>query len=46
MLDRSDVNALLRVKPGGTPWVDEGLRDFFLNCDRGVATPTPWSKIA
>ena len=30
MLDKPAVNTFSHVKPGDTPWVGEGLRDFFL----------------
>jgi hypothetical protein len=37
MLDQPAVTAFSHVKPGDTPWVGEGLRDFFLYRDLGVA---------
>ena len=40
MLDKPVVNAFSHVKPGDTPWVGEGLRDFFLYRDLGVAAAT------
>ena len=40
MLDKPAVNTFAHVKPGDTPWVAEGLRDFFLYRDLGVATAT------
>ena len=40
MLDKPAVNTFSHVKPGDTPWVGEGLRDFFLYRDLGVATAT------
>jgi hypothetical protein len=40
MLDKPTVNTFSHVKPGDTPWVGEGLRDFFLYRDLGVATAT------
>ena len=33
-------NMFAHVKPGDTPWVGEGLRDFFLYRDLGVAIAT------
>ena len=32
------------VKPGDTPWRSDGLRDFFLYRDLGVAAATPRSR--
>ena len=40
MLDKPTANTFSHVKPGDTPWVGEGLRDFFLYRDLGVATAT------
>ena len=40
MLDKPAVNAFAHVKPGDTPWVGEGLRDFFLYRDLGIAAAT------
>ena len=40
MLDEPAVTAFSHVKPGDTPWVGEGLRDFFLYRDLGVAAAT------
>jgi quercetin dioxygenase-like cupin family protein len=40
MLDKPAVSTFAHVKPGDTPWVGEGLRDFFLYRDLGVATAT------
>jgi mannose-6-phosphate isomerase-like protein (cupin superfamily) len=40
MLDQPVVNKFAHVKPGDTPWVGEGLRDFFLYRDLGVADAT------
>ena len=40
MLDQPAVNAFSHVTPGDTPWVGEGLRDFFLYRDLGVAAAT------
>src|ERR1700684_2677874 len=40
MLDQPVVNKFAHVKPGDTPWVAEGLRDFFLYRDLGVADAT------
>jgi hypothetical protein len=39
MLDQPVANKFAHVKPGDTPWVGEGLRDFFLYRDLGVAMP-------
>ena len=40
MLDQPTVNLFSHVKPGDTPWKGEGLRDFFLYRDLGVAEAT------
>ena len=40
MLDQTAVTAFSHVLPGDTPWVGEGLRDFFLYRDLGVAAAT------
>ncbi len=37
MLDKTIVNTFAHVKPGDTPWVSDGLRDFFLYRDLGIA---------
>jgi quercetin dioxygenase-like cupin family protein len=46
MLDQPVVNLLSHVKPGDTPWKSEGLRDFFLYRDLGVADATGGRVIA
>lgn len=46
MLDHPLVNLLSHVKPGDTPWKGEGLRDFFLYRDLGVAEATGGRVIA
>ena len=46
MLDEPAVNAFSHVKPGDTPWVGEGLRDFFLYRDLGIAGATNGKVIA
>ena len=40
MLDQPVVNKFAHVKPDDTSWVAEGLRDFFLYRDLGVAEAT------
>ncbi|MBV9756377.1 MAG: cupin domain-containing protein [Alphaproteobacteria bacterium] len=40
MLDQPVVNAFAHVKPNDTPFKGEGLRDFFLYRDLGVAEAT------
>jgi quercetin dioxygenase-like cupin family protein len=40
MLDKPAVNAFAHVKSDDTPWVGEGLRDFFLYRDLGIAAAT------
>ena len=40
MLDQSSVNLFAHIKPNDTPWKGEGLRDFFLYRDLGVAAAT------
>ena len=42
MLDKPAVNAFAHVKPGDTPWVGEGLRDFFLYRDLGIMPYDEW----
>ena len=46
MLDKPLVNAFSHVKPGDTPWRSDGLRDFFLYRDLGVAEATGGRVIA
>ncbi|HVY18213.1 MAG TPA: cupin domain-containing protein [Rhodopila sp.] len=46
MLDKTIVNEFAHVKPGDTPWVSDGLRDFFLYRDLGVAAATGGRVIA
>jgi mannose-6-phosphate isomerase-like protein (cupin superfamily) len=46
MLDKPFVNQFKHVKPGDTPWRGEGLRDFFLYRDLGVADATGGRVIA
>jgi quercetin dioxygenase-like cupin family protein len=46
MLDQPLVNLFAHVKPGDTPWKGEGLRDFFLYRDLGVADATGGRVIA
>lgn len=46
MPDHPTVNLLSHVKPGDTPWKGEGLRDFFLYRDLGVADATGGRVIA
>ena len=46
MLDKSRVNTFSHVKPGDTPWRSDGLRDFFLYRDLGVAEATGGRVIA
>ena len=40
MLDKSAVNCFSHVQPGDTPWRTDGLREFFLYRDLGVADAT------
>ncbi len=40
MLDNPIVNLFAHLKPSDTQWVGEGLRDFFLYRDLGVAKAT------
>ena len=40
MLDNPIVNLFSHVKPGDTPWISDGLRDFFLYRDLGVSAST------
>jgi quercetin dioxygenase-like cupin family protein len=40
MLDQPVANKFAHVKPGDTPWVGEGLRDFFRYRDLGLADAT------
>jgi quercetin dioxygenase-like cupin family protein len=46
MLDHSVVNLFAHVKPDDTPWRPDGLRDFFLYRDLGVAAATGGRVIA
>ncbi len=46
MLDKPIVNEFTHVKPGDTPWKSDGLRDFFLYRDLGVAAATGGRVIA
>ena len=46
MLGKTDVNLFSHVKPGDTPWRMDGLRDFFLYRDLGVANATGGRVIA
>ena len=46
MLDKPVVNQFSHVKPGDTPWVDDGLRAFFQYRDLGVADATGGRVIA
>lgn len=46
MLDKTLVNHFSHVKPGDTPWRSDGLRDFFLYRDLGVAESTGGRVIA
>jgi mannose-6-phosphate isomerase-like protein (cupin superfamily) len=46
MLDKTIVNEFSHVKPGDTPWRMDGLRDFFLYRDLGVAGSTGGRVIA
>ena len=46
MLDNPLVNLFAHVKPGDTPWRTDGLRDFFLYRDLGVAAATGGRVIA
>ena len=46
MLDQPLVNLFAHVKPGDTPWRSDGLRDFFLYRDLGVAEATGGRVIA
>jgi quercetin dioxygenase-like cupin family protein len=46
MLDQPIVNKFAHVKPDDTPWVGEGLRDFFLYRDLGVSDATGGRVVA
>ena len=46
MLETAIVNTFSHVKPGDTPWVDDGLRAFFQYRDLGVAEATGGRVIA
>ena len=46
MLDKPLVNEFSHVKPNDTPWVADGLRDFFLYRDLGIAEATGGRVIA
>jgi quercetin dioxygenase-like cupin family protein len=46
MLDKTIVNTFTHVKPGDTPWVSDGLRNFFLYRDLGIAEATGGRVIA
>ena len=46
MLDQPLVNKFAHVKPGDTPWMGGGLRDFFHYRDLGVADATGGRVIA
>lgn len=46
MLDQPSTNLFSHVKPDDTPWRGEGLRDFFLYRDLGVAASTGGRVIA
>ena len=46
MLEKPLVNEFSHVKPGETPWRSDGLRDFFLYRDLGVAAATGGRVIA
>jgi quercetin dioxygenase-like cupin family protein len=46
MLDQPSVNLFAHIKPGDTPWRSDGLRDFFLYRDLGVADATGGRLIA
>jgi quercetin dioxygenase-like cupin family protein len=45
MLDKTSTK-FSHVKPGDTPWRSDGLRDFFLYKDLGVAAATNGAVIA
>jgi quercetin dioxygenase-like cupin family protein len=46
MLEKPLVSEFSHVKPGETPWRSDGLRDFFLYRDLGVAGATGGRVIA
>ena len=46
MLEKTMINKFTHVKPGDTPWRKDGLRDFFLYRDLGVAEATGGRVIA
>ena len=46
MLEKPLVSEFSHVKPGETPWRSDGLRDFFLYRDLGVAAATGGRVIA
>jgi mannose-6-phosphate isomerase-like protein (cupin superfamily) len=46
MLDKPLVNSFSHLKPGDTPWLGSGLRDFFLYRDLGIAEATGGRMLA
>jgi mannose-6-phosphate isomerase-like protein (cupin superfamily) len=46
MLEKPLVSEFSHVKPGDTPWLSGGLRDFFLYRDLGIAAATGGRVIA
>ena len=46
MLEKPLVSEFSHAKPGETPWRSDGLRDFFLYRDLGVAAATNGKVIA
>lgn len=46
MLDKPVVSLFSHVKPGDTPWRSDGLRDFFLYRDLGMADATGGRVVA
>ena len=46
MLDKPLGNEFSHVKPNDTPWVADGMRDFFLYRDLGIADATGGRVIA
>ena len=46
MLDQPIVSTFSHVRPGDTPWRDEGLRSFFQYRDLGIAQATGGRVIA
>jgi quercetin dioxygenase-like cupin family protein len=46
MLEKPLISEFAHTKPGDTPWVSDGLREFFLYRDLGIAAATGGRVIA